>query len=94
MAAVAAAWQRWQCGGGSSVAVVVAVAGGGSAFERHQLADVHAFVLGRGRRDNGADCVALATAAPVVTITMATTVQTKPKATLMIPFVKLNNLLN
>ena len=27
------------------------------AFERHQHADVHAFVLGRGRRYNGADCV-------------------------------------
>ena len=27
------------------------------AFDRHRHADVRAFVLGRGRRDDGADCV-------------------------------------
>ena len=27
------------------------------AFERHRHSDVRAFVLGRGRRDDGADCV-------------------------------------
>jgi hypothetical protein len=27
------------------------------AFERHRHADVRAFVLGRGRRDDSADCV-------------------------------------
>ena len=35
-----------------------------------------------------------ATAVPVGTSTVAAAVQTKPKATLTIPFVKLNTLLN
>jgi hypothetical protein len=53
------------------------------AFERHRHADIRPFVLGRGRRDNGR--------APS---TVATAAQTKPKATLTIPFFKLNTLLN
>ena len=52
-------------------------------FERHRHADVRAFVLGRGRRDDGR--------APS---TVATAAQTKPEATLTIPFFKLNTLLN
>ncbi len=56
------------------------------AFERHRHAE-----------DGGTTVLTAslsATAAPVATSTVATAAQTKPKATLTIPFFKLNTLLN
>ena len=43
----------------------------GAALERHQLADVRVFVLGRGRRDDSVDGIVVfaMTAAPVATST-------------------------
>jgi hypothetical protein len=56
------------------------------AFERHQHTNVCAFVLGQGRRDDGAKGVIVGNS--------TATAPTTPKATLMLSFVKLNILLN
>ena len=48
--------QRWLRRGQATINKTAA-ATDAHAFERHQHADVRAFILGRGRRDNGADCV-------------------------------------
>jgi hypothetical protein len=68
-AVAAAAWRRrWQYGGGSAAAVAEVAAAwwwwwrgqfssNACAFERHRHANVRAFVLGQGWRDDGADCV-------------------------------------
>jgi hypothetical protein len=64
------------------------------AFERHRHTNACAFVLGQGWRDDVADCVIVSNSGPVATSTMAAAAQTKPKAALTIPFVKLNTLLN
>jgi hypothetical protein len=90
-------WQRDGNGDGGAATVEAAVLTPSSdarAFERHQHADVRAFVLGQGRRDDGLTASLSATAAPVARSTVATAAQTKPKATLTIPFFKLNTLLN
>ncbi len=90
-------WQRDGDGNGGAATVEAAVPTpslDARAFERHRHADVRAFVLGRGRRDDGLTALSSATAAPVATSTVATAAQTKPKAMLRIPFFKLNTLLN
>ncbi len=52
-----AAW--WQQGGGcGGFARTVRKCTDACAFERHQRADVHVFVLGRGRRDDSANDIA------------------------------------
>jgi len=67
-----------------------------SAFERHRLADVRVFVLGRGRRDNSVDgIVIIATmAAPMATSTVVADapplLTTTPMATPTTLFVELN----
>ncbi len=55
-------WQRDGDGdsnGGTATAeaAVPTLSSDARAFERHRHADVRASVLGRGRRDDGADCV-------------------------------------
>ncbi len=49
----AAGWQ--QHGGCGGFTGTVRECADACAFERHQCADVHVFVLGRGRRDNSID---------------------------------------
>ena len=48
--------QRWLRRGQATINKTAA-ATNAHAFERHRHADVRAFVLGRGRWDDGADCV-------------------------------------
>ena len=69
-ATVAAQWeQHGGCGGFTST---VREWANGSAFERHRLADVRVFILGRGRRDDSVDgiVVVATTAAPVAMSTV------------------------
>ncbi len=90
-------WQRDGDGDGGVATVEAAMPTPSSdarAFEGHRHGGVRAFVLGQGRRDDGLTASLSATAAPVATSTVATVAQTKPKATLRIPFFKLNTLLN
>jgi len=91
----AAAWweQRGGCGGFTGTVHEWANA---SAFERHRLADVRVFVLGRGRRDDSVDGIIIVatTAAPVATSTAVADAlplpTTTPMATPTTLFVKLN----
>ena len=54
-AMAAARWQQHRgCGGFTGTVRECANA---RAFERHQCANVHVFVLGRGRRDNSVDTI-------------------------------------
>jgi len=90
-----AAWweQRGGCGGFTGT---VRKWTNASAFERHQLADVRVFVLGRGWRDDSVDSIIFVatTAAPVATSTAVADVPplptTTPMATPTTLFVKLN----
>jgi len=85
--------QHGGCGGFTSTVREWANA---SAFERHRLADVRVFVLGRGRRDDSVDgiVVVATTAAPVVTSTAVADAPplptTTPMATPTTLFVKPN----
>ena len=54
-AKAAARWQ--QHGGCGGFTGTVCKCANARAFERHQCANVHVFVLGRGRRDNSADAI-------------------------------------
>ena len=93
-ATAAARWkQRGGCGGFTGT---IRKWANTRAFERHRLANVRIFVLGRGRRDDSVDgIVAVATtAAPVAASTAVANapplLTTTPMATLTSLFVKLN----
>ena len=94
-AQTAAAWWE-QRGGCSGFTGTVHEWANTSAFERHRLADVRVFVLGRGRRDNSVDgIVIIATmAAPMATSTVVADAPPLPTTTLMVTpttlFVNLN----
>ncbi len=91
-------WRKWQQRAAMVEATVTGwwrqLSSDARTFECHRHANVRPLSLVKDRGTTVLIASSSATAAPVVTSTMAAAAQTKPKAMLMIPFVKLNTLLN